>query len=161
MLQQTRPDDFVIATGETHSVREFVETAFRYVGRAIQWRGEGIDETGHDVETDQVLVRINPKYFRPTEVVRYRLSLSNAPRCDVDFTEFPSILFFSQDVLLGDASKARDAFGWKPTVTFDVSSCRVLVSEFCARDVLCSFDSRKIQLCFYLSFITCLYFRNL
>lgn len=71
MLQQTQPDDFVIATGETHSVREFVEIAFQYVGRTIKWQGEGVNETGQDAQTGQVLVRINPKYFRPTEVVRY------------------------------------------------------------------------------------------
>ncbi|KYN05365.1 PREDICTED: GDP-mannose 4,6 dehydratase [Cyphomyrmex costatus] len=90
MLQQTQPDDYVIATGETHSVREFVEVAFQYVGRTIKWQGEGVNEIGQDAQTNQVLVRINPKFFRPTEV----------------------------DVLLGDASKARNKFGWKPTVTF-------------------------------------------
>ncbi|XP_029163870.1 GDP-mannose 4,6 dehydratase [Nylanderia fulva] len=91
MLQQTEPDDYVIATGETHSVREFVEIAFQYVGRIIKWEGEGINETGQDAKTGQVLVRINPKYFRPTEV----------------------------DILLGDASKARNKFGWKSTITFE------------------------------------------
>lgn len=71
MLQQTQPDDYVIATGEEHSVREFVEMAFQYVGRKIKWQGEGVNETGQDAQTGQVLVRINPKFFRPTEVVRY------------------------------------------------------------------------------------------
>jgi len=71
MLQQAQPDDYVIATGETHSVREFVEMAFQYVGRTIKWQGEGVNETGQDAQTSQVLVRINPKFFRPTEVVRY------------------------------------------------------------------------------------------
>lgn len=69
MLQQPTADDYVIATGETHSVREFVEAAFQYVGRTIKWDGEGINEIGQDVQTGQVLVRVNPKYFRPTEVV--------------------------------------------------------------------------------------------
>lgn len=69
MLQQSIPDDYVIATGETHSVREFVEAAFHYVGRTIKWQGEGVNETGQDAETGQVLVKVNPKYFRPTEVV--------------------------------------------------------------------------------------------
>lgn len=69
MLQQPTADDYVIATGETHSVREFVEAAFQYVGRTIKWEGEGINEIGQDVQTGQVLVRVNPKYFRPTEVV--------------------------------------------------------------------------------------------
>ncbi|XP_076763194.1 GDP-mannose 4,6 dehydratase [Xylocopa sonorina] len=91
MLQQPIPDDYVIATGETHSVREFVEAAFQYVGRTIKWEGEGVNEIGLDAQTGQVLVRINPKYFRPTEV----------------------------DVLLGDASKAKEKIGWKPTVTFE------------------------------------------
>lgn len=90
MLQQPSPDDYVIATGETHSVREFVEAAFQYVGRTIKWEGEGVNETGQDAQTGQVLIRVNPKYFRPTEV----------------------------DVLLGDASKAKEKIGWKPTVTF-------------------------------------------
>ncbi|XP_076244575.1 GDP-mannose 4,6 dehydratase isoform X1 [Calliopsis andreniformis] len=91
MLQQPVPDDYVIATGETHSVREFVEAAFRYVGRTIKWKGEGVNETGQDAQTGQILVRVNPKYFRPTEV----------------------------DVLLGDATKAKEKIGWKPTVTFE------------------------------------------
>ncbi|XP_076376879.1 GDP-mannose 4,6 dehydratase isoform X2 [Megalopta genalis] len=91
MLQQPAPDDYVIATGETHSVREFVEAAFQYVGRTIKWEGEGVNETGQDAQTGEVLVKINPKYFRPTEV----------------------------DVLLGDATKAKEKIGWKPTVTFE------------------------------------------
>ncbi|XP_031840612.1 GDP-mannose 4,6 dehydratase isoform X1 [Nomia melanderi] len=91
MLQQPTPDDYVIATGETHSVREFVEAGFRYVGRTIKWEGEGVNETGQDAQTGQVLVKVNPKYFRPTEV----------------------------DVLLGDATKAKEKIGWKPTVTFE------------------------------------------
>lgn len=70
ILQQTEPDDYVIATGETHSVREFVEVAFDYVGRKIKWEGEGVNEIGRDEQTGKLLVCINPKYFRPTEVVR-------------------------------------------------------------------------------------------
>lgn len=69
MLQQSAPDDYVIATGETHSVKEFVEAAFQYVGRTIKWEGEGVNERGQDAQTGQVLVKVNPKYFRPTEVV--------------------------------------------------------------------------------------------
>ncbi|CAH2041632.1 unnamed protein product, partial [Iphiclides podalirius] len=91
MLQQETPEDFVVATGEAHSVREFVEKAFAHVGRGIQWRGGGAAETGHDCATGQLLVRVNPKYFRPTEV----------------------------DLLLGDPSKARQKLGWAPKVTFD------------------------------------------
>ncbi|CAK9829033.1 GDP-mannose 4,6 dehydratase [Anthophora retusa] len=91
MLQQPTPDDYVIATGETHSVREFVEAAFQYVGRTIKWEGEGVNEVGQDAQTGQLLVKVNPKYFRPTEV----------------------------DLLLGDASKAREKIGWTPVVTFE------------------------------------------
>ena len=91
MLQQPAPDDYVIATGEAHSVKEFVEAAFQYVGRTIKWEGEGVNEKGLDAQTGQVLVKVNPKYFRPTDV----------------------------DVLLGDATKAKEKIGWKPTVTFE------------------------------------------
>lgn len=69
MLQQEVAEDYVIATGESHSVREFVETAFNHVGTTIVWEGEGINETGRNKETGEILVRVNPKYFRPTEVV--------------------------------------------------------------------------------------------
>jgi GDPmannose 4,6-dehydratase len=71
MLQQEIPDDYVIATGETHSVREFVEAAFHVVGRSIKWEGKGINEVGKDAISEQVLVKVNPRYFRPTEVVSY------------------------------------------------------------------------------------------
>ncbi len=91
MVQQPQPDDYVLATGEMHSVREFVELAFAEVGRTIEWRGSGVDEIGIDVATGIERVRIDPQYFRPTEV----------------------------DQLLGDASKARDKLGWKPTITFE------------------------------------------
>ncbi|XP_011495201.1 PREDICTED: GDP-mannose 4,6 dehydratase isoform X3 [Ceratosolen solmsi marchali] len=89
MLQQEVPDDYVIATGETHSVREFVDAAFHVVGRTIKWEGKGIKEVGKDAVSGQVLVKINPRYFRPTE-----------------------------DLLLGDATKAKQKLGWKPTVSF-------------------------------------------
>lgn len=90
MLQQTNPGDFVIATGETHSVKEFCEAAFNELGFKILWRGEGIDQKGIDKNTDRVLIEVNPRYFRPTEV----------------------------DVLLGDSSKAANNLGWKPKVKF-------------------------------------------
>jgi len=90
MLQQDSPDDYVIATGENHSVREFVEAAFNYIGKEIVWKGEGESEVGQEKDTGIIRVKVNPKYFRPTEV----------------------------DVLLGDPSKAREKFGWKPKVTF-------------------------------------------
>lgn len=90
MLQQDEPQDFVVATGETHSVREFVELSFSIIGRKIEWRGQDVDEVGVESGTDTVRVKINPKYFRPTEV----------------------------DLLLGDASKAKRELGWKPKVSF-------------------------------------------
>ena len=91
MLQQEDPEDYVIATGESHSVREFVEKAFGEIGIKIVWGGSGADETGKDSETGKSLVKIDPGYFRPTEV----------------------------DVLLGDPTKARSKLGWEPTVSFD------------------------------------------
>ncbi|OWR52423.1 GDP-mannose 4,6 dehydratase [Danaus plexippus plexippus] len=91
ILQQDEPEDFVVASGEAHSVREFIEKAFACVGRGVVWRGEGVHETGHDKHTDQLLVKVNPKYFRPTEV----------------------------DLLLGDASKAKQKLGWTNKTTFE------------------------------------------
>ena len=90
ILQQDKPDDYVLATGETHSVREFAERAFGHIGRKIAWRGAGADEKGVDAENGQVLIEIDPRYFRPAEV----------------------------DKLQGDASKARERLGWKPAVGF-------------------------------------------
>ena len=90
ILQQDRPDDYVLATGEAHTVRDFVELAFGCVGRNIEWSGSGLDETGLDGRTGNVLVEIDERYYRPTEV----------------------------DFLLGDASKARDRLGWTPKVPF-------------------------------------------
>ena len=91
MLQQAEPDDFVLATGDAHSVREFVERAFAHIGRAIAWRGKGVDEIGVDDKTGEILVKVDPRYFRPTEV----------------------------EALLGDAGKARQRLGWRPEVAFD------------------------------------------
>jgi GDPmannose 4,6-dehydratase len=90
MLQQPQPDDYVLATGESHSVREFVEQAFACVGRAIAWQGKGRDEVGVDAKTGRVLVRVDRRYFRPTEV----------------------------DVLQGDPSKARRVLGWGHRTSF-------------------------------------------
>ena len=90
MLQQEEPEDFVIATGEQHSIREFVNETFKHYGVDIAWKGEGLDEIGVDKKTGNVLVKVNPKYFRPTEV-------SN---------------------LCGDASKANKVLGWKPKTSF-------------------------------------------
>lgn len=90
MVQQDKPDDYVLATGKTHSVREFVEVAFSEVGRTIEWRGSGAEEVGLDVKTGFELVKIDPRYFRPTEV----------------------------DLLLGDPSKAAAVLGWRHTTSF-------------------------------------------
>lgn len=91
MLQQDTADDFVIATGETHSVREFVEKAFAFVGITIEWQGTGLDEIGMNKESGEIYVRIDKRYFRPTEV----------------------------DLLLGDPTKAKKALNWQPEVTLD------------------------------------------
>ncbi len=69
MLQQPQPDDYVLATGDSHTVREFVERAFAVIGRRIEWRGEGADEIGVDKASGKVLIKVDPRYFRPTEVV--------------------------------------------------------------------------------------------
>lgn len=90
MLQQDTPEDFVIATGETHKVREFVELAFKNIGITIEWCGEGIAEKGVDLVTGRVLVEIDPRYFRPTEV----------------------------DLLQGDPNKAIQTLGWKSETSF-------------------------------------------
>jgi len=90
MLQQDTPDDYVLATNEVKSVREFVETAFMYKGFNIQWRGDGIDEVGYDKETGRVLIKVSEKYFRPSEV----------------------------DLLIGDPTKAREKLNWKTEYTF-------------------------------------------
>jgi GDPmannose 4,6-dehydratase len=90
MLQQDEPDDYVIATGEQHSVREFVEVAGAELGMRIEWRGTGVDECGIDAKSGQIVVKVDPRYFRPTEV----------------------------ETLLGDPTKARARLGWRPEHTF-------------------------------------------
>ncbi len=90
IMQQDEPDDYVLATGETHSVREFVELSFAHTGRAIVWKGVGVDEVGVDERSGKTVVRIDPTYFRPTEV----------------------------DLLLGDPSKAKTKLGWSHTTSF-------------------------------------------
>lgn len=79
MLQQNEPDDFVIATGEVYSVREFVEAAFKHVNVNIKWQGEGLNEVGVNADTGKVLVRVNPKHFRPTAVVCYHFLIVEKP----------------------------------------------------------------------------------
>ena len=101
MLQQDQPEDFVIATGEQHSVREFVEISGSKLGMQIKWHANGVDEYGCDQDGD-IIVRIDNRYFRPTEV----------------------------DMLLGDATKAREKLGWTPKISFDA-----LVSEMIESDM--------------------------
>ncbi len=91
MLQQPKPDDYVIASGETHTVREFVELSFKQIGISIKWKGKGLKEEGVDQKNNNVLVKIDPAYFRPSEV----------------------------DLLLGNSSKARKILKWKPKISFE------------------------------------------
>ncbi|MEE1568585.1 MAG: GDP-mannose 4,6-dehydratase, partial [Alphaproteobacteria bacterium] len=106
--------DFVLATGESHSVREFVELAFTHIGRTIAWSGEGVGEQGKDAESGEVLVRIDPRYFRPTEV----------------------------DNLRGDPSKAKEVLGWEHRTSFSelvremVEADFVTVKNECERNAL-------------------------
>ena len=90
MLQQDKPDDYVIATGEQYSVRDFVDAAAPYFGMNIEWMGEGLDEVGYDWNTKRPVVKVDKKYFRPAEV----------------------------ETLLGDASKAKENLGWEPKISF-------------------------------------------
>jgi GDPmannose 4,6-dehydratase len=101
MLQQAEPDDYVLATGESHSVREFVEAAFAHIGRRIVWRGEGVEETGTDDKSDQALVSIDPRYFRPTEV----------------------------DQLLGNPAKAKRKLGWSHRISFSQLVAEMMESD--------------------------------
>lgn len=101
ILQQDEPDDYVLATGETHTVREFVELAFDHVGRRIEWDGTGVDEKGYDARSGDALIEIDPRYFRPTEV----------------------------DALLGDASKARAKLDWCHTTTFPELVCEMVEAD--------------------------------
>jgi GDPmannose 4,6-dehydratase len=101
ILQQKVPDDYVLATGEAHSVREFIELAFSQTGRKIEWKGNGLDEVGIDSANGDTLVKIDSRYFRPTEV----------------------------DQLLGDASKAHRVLGWKHTISFPELVTEMLNSD--------------------------------
>jgi GDPmannose 4,6-dehydratase len=102
MLQCSAPEDFVLATGQTHTVREFVEEAFRVLGEEIQWKGKGIDEKGFLKSNNKEVVGINPKYYRPTEV----------------------------DLLLGDPRKAKEKLGWEPVTTFNELVRLMVAADF-------------------------------
>ncbi len=111
ILQQEKPDDFVVATGRAHSVREFLERAFGEIGIGLVWEGRGVDEVGRDAGTGRDLVRVDPKYFRPTEV----------------------------EFLLGDYTKAKQVLGWEPEVTFE-ELVRMMVADdvkAAERDLFC------------------------
>jgi GDPmannose 4,6-dehydratase len=101
MLQQAEPDDYVLATGESHSVREFVEGAFAHVGRHIEWRGSGVEEIGMDAKSNQPLVSIDPRYFRPTEV----------------------------EQLLGNPAKAKRKLGWSHRIGFTELIAEMMESD--------------------------------
>ena len=101
MLQQDEPEDFVIATGDYHSVREFTELAFKACGIELRWEGEGVEEKGIDVATGRVLVEVDPKYFRPCEV----------------------------EELLGDPTKAKTVLGWNPRKTTFEELVRIMVES--------------------------------
>ena len=119
MLQQDEPDDFVIATGQTRSVREFVQAAFNNAGLHLEWRGSGLEEVGIDSATGKVLVQVDPRYFRPTEV----------------------------DFLLGDPAKAREKLGWVPKVTFEELAAMMVSEDLqqAKRDVLCEGNGFKVN----------------
>jgi GDPmannose 4,6-dehydratase len=102
MLQHKTPDDFILATNETHSIREFAEESARHMGFELEWKGKGLKEKGIDKTTKKVLIEIDPVYFRPAEV----------------------------DVLLGDYGKAQKALGWKPTTTFKALAKLMAESDY-------------------------------
>ncbi len=101
ILQQDKPEDFVLATGETHTVKEFVDLAFKEAGIDLSWKGSGVDEKGTDIKSGKVLVEVDPRYFRPTEV----------------------------DLLLGDPTKANNKLGWKPKISFKELVKDMVVSD--------------------------------
>jgi GDPmannose 4,6-dehydratase len=118
MLQQSVPEDFVIATGKQFSVRDFVVAAASLLGMDIEWRGTGVEETGVDVRSGRTVIRVDPRYFRPTEV----------------------------ESLLGDASKAREKLGWSPEVTFEELVKEMVEAdlELARRDALMAREGYKV-----------------
>jgi GDPmannose 4,6-dehydratase len=119
ILQQAAPEDFVIATGETHTVREFVERAFAEIGVTIAWQGAGKAEKGVDQATGKALVEIDPRYFRPTEV----------------------------DLLWGDPAKAKEKLGWKPQVTFNQLVKMMITADLEAaqKDLFCKKQGYQVN----------------
>ncbi len=119
ILQQDRPDDYVIATGQQHSVREFVGAAFGEVGIGISWKGEGIGEKGYNAETGEIVVEVDSRYFRPTEV----------------------------ETLLGDPSKAKKELGWSPKVGFSELVAEMVREDLreAERDQLCKREGYRVM----------------
>ena len=111
ILQQDEPEDFVLATGQMHTVRSFCEKAFACAAIELDWQGEGVEEKGVNRATGEVLVEIDPRYFRPTEV----------------------------DLLLGDATKAREKLGWTPQHTLDQ-----MIEEMVAHDLADARDEQAV-----------------
>jgi GDPmannose 4,6-dehydratase len=111
ILQQDTPEDYVIATGEQHSVREFVEVAYREIGTIVRWEGKGVNEKGYDNDSGRVVVEVDPRYFRPTEV----------------------------ETLLGDPSKAAEKLGWRAKVSFQELVAEMVREDIkdAERDLLC------------------------
>ena len=101
ILQQDKPDDFVIATGVQHTVREFTQLAFHYDGIELEWRGSGMDEKGYDKKTGKMLVCVNKEWYRPTDVVN----------------------------LWGDPTKAKTVLGWNPQTTSYEELCRIMAQH--------------------------------
>jgi GDPmannose 4,6-dehydratase len=122
MLQQPEPEDYVIATGEQHSVREFAELSTKELGFAIEWKGSGVDEVGVRTSDGVVIIRVDPRYFRPTEV----------------------------DDLLGDASKAREKLGWTPKIGFNELVKQMVAEdlELAKRDALIKEKGFKVLNCY-------------
>lgn len=118
MLQQDEPDDFVIATGKQYSVRQFVDTAASELGIAIEWNGAGIDEKGIDKKTGKVIVEVDPRYFRPTEV----------------------------ETLLGDPAKAKKNLGWEPEISFDELVSEMVLNDLkeAEKDELCMREGYQV-----------------
>ncbi len=119
ILQQEQAEDFVIATGQTTKVRDFVELAFKEIGIEILWQGSGVDEKGLDKATGEVLVEVDPRYFRPTEV----------------------------ELLLGDPSKAKVVLGWEPKTTLDELVSMMVREDLksAERDVLCEENGFEVR----------------
>jgi GDPmannose 4,6-dehydratase len=117
ILQQPEPEDFVIATGEQHSVRVFVTRAGAELGMNVEWRGSGLDEQGVDTKSGRSVVKVDPRYFRPTEV----------------------------ETLLGDATKARTKLGWQPEIGFDQLVTEMIVQdlEIARRDAVIAREGFK------------------